>query len=198
MLEKKLVTLACAAGILACGACFGPAPHQGPPASSPAWMSPPRINPPKPIDLTGIPGILVKVTNAAETRHVAPQVLNRMIASKFNFHEHSYIPRAYTQGAPKPGDAVLQVTIVKEITGTEAAIDAQGPPGQFLDLFMDASLTKVDGTIIWSESNLHFRFGGTALWAQSPNPWSSWDFKDWLSNRVAGWLYFRIVLGVSA
>jgi hypothetical protein len=197
MVEKKLFTLACVLGILACGACFGPDKNQSPPVSRPIRIHPPTISPPKPIDLTGIRKILIKVTNSTETHHVDPGVLGRMIASSFNFHEHSYIPRAYTQGAPQPGDAVLQVTIVKEITGPEAAINAQEPPGQFLDLFMDASLTQDDGKVIWSESKLYFRFADTGRWLPSRNPWGSWDFKDWLHNEVATWLYFRIVVGVS-
>src|SRR5208283_5679577 len=132
MLRKKLLTIACVVGILACGACFMPSPNQSPPVRPPI-----PISPPKRTDLSGIRMILVEVTNTSGTHHVDPQAFSRMIASVYNEHTHPLYPRAYTQGAPKPDDAVLQVTIMKEITGPEMGVNAQKPPRQLFDLFMD-------------------------------------------------------------
>src|ERR1035438_9069294 len=97
MLEKKLLTLACAAGILACGACFlPPLPEHHRPPPLPARLA-----------LAGIQSIRVSVTNTSESHHLDPSDLALAVTKSINELTNETGVSAYDQRYA--GDAVLEI-----------------------------------------------------------------------------------------
>lgn len=180
MLEKKLLTLGCVAGILLCGACFLPPPRQ--------------TLPPLAVDLSGSSRILVRVTNISETRHVDPVVLGRLIAREIDDERPAGAPRAFVGDESQHDDTVLQISIAKESAGSEASAGATtGQMSTFVQLAINASLTKPDGVVVWHEVNQQYRSNGRGQWAA--DPWSSPAFTNWLRYYVAVRLVSHFLFG---
>jgi hypothetical protein len=138
--------------------------------------------------LSGTRRILVKVTNISETRHVDPVVFGRFIADAINDPRQAWIPKAFAEGGAQQGDAILQVSIAKESTVSEAPVGAAPGPTPFVQLTLDTSLTSPDGVVLSNETNQLFR-SGSAPWAQLADPWSSLGFTNYLRYYVC----FRLV-----
>lgn len=141
MLEKKLLTLACAVGILACGACFlPPLPEHRPPP------------PPLRLNLDGIQSVRVEAMNISETHHLDPVDLAQGVAHAINEKTWKAGLNAYTGKEAGDADAVLRITILNE------TVDARGPasqanPGSMTISIKDtATLTRQDGVVVWSET----------------------------------------------
>src|ERR1035438_6901552 len=100
MLGKKLLTLACLLGILACGACSGPA------------YRPPVVRP-----MVGVRTIQVVVANDSESRQLDPARLSAAIVVMLN-RRHDGIGNGAFQATSAEtlgdADAVLDVKILKE------------------------------------------------------------------------------------
>lgn len=149
MRGKKLLTVGCAAGILAWGACFAP---------------PPRIR----VNLHGSRRIRVRVNNTSDVRHVDPAVLGSCIAHAVNGDLRGKAT-ATTGGDAQPGDIVLEVTITEE-QWDERRVDATRS-ARWYSLRLSASLKRGDGTIVWSKLNRNYR--GAVSAAPSSLPWDS-------------------------
>jgi len=150
MLEKKLLTLACAAGILACGACFlPPLPEHHPP--------PPP--PPLQIELQDIHDIRVHVTSVAEAHHLDPQELAEAVAKAINVQSWRTRLNAHADKETGDGDAVLEIAIVDEIA-TPGAAATNGAPGNdwLFHVKTSSTLTRKDGSVLWSETDDGLRF----------------------------------------
>lgn len=175
MLEKKLLTLGCAMGILACGACFYPPPG-GPPAGPPLPPLRPRVR----INLDGSRRILVRVTNVSETHHVDPVPVGSWIAESINTQSEGDAPIAIAGNETTPWDAVLQVSIVKESASETATQSPAGTSREAVQLNIDATLTLPDGTVVWRETNRPYRSGDWGLLANSADPWSPANLGHWI------------------
>lgn len=145
MLGKKLLTIVCALGILASGACFGPIDH-GPPRPAPPPLRP----------MEGVHTIRVTVTNASDTKHFASSRLAQSVIDQINYlskRRNSGLHAIGSEGA-KPADAVLAVTILTE---TPYSVNRVGPIGQAdwkVACKASAILTANDGRVILSDPNL--------------------------------------------
>jgi hypothetical protein len=115
--QKKLLTLAGAIGILACGACFGPSNYKPPP--------PPPIQ----IDLRGIHTISVEVTDTSEAHHLDATALSQRVHDVLNIYRNGTGVTAAEPG--KPPDATLKITLLdaQAIAGPPAAERMSGSGG---------------------------------------------------------------------
>lgn len=141
MLEKKILTVVSAVGILACGACFlPPLPERRPPP------------PPLRLNLDGIQSIRVVATNTSESHHLDPAELEQAVAHAIKEKTWKAGVSAYTEKEVSDADAVLRITILSE------TVDARGPasqanPGSMTISIKDtATLTRRDGVVVWSET----------------------------------------------
>jgi hypothetical protein len=183
MLEKKVITVACAVGILACGACFLPPlpEHQPPP-------------PPVLLDLQGIQRIRVEVTNTSESRNLDSDALARWIKIRINSEFRSAGVKAVSQkeSVREKTDAVMQVTVLKE----SAILKRMEPDGFEADwdfqINISAVLAKNDGQVVWRESDGEYRFYEkfpaleTGIVLRHP------DTKEWLVNGIGQRLVSRM------
>jgi len=149
MIGKKLVTLACAAGILACGACFlPPLPQHQPP--------PPAIL----IDLQGIQSIHVEATNISPSRHLDPDDLAGEAARAINAQSGKAGVSAHAGKEQGDADAVLQITVVNEDVELNPQVTPRGSRGANFYIKDSATLTRRNGVVLWRETevrNLIFR-----------------------------------------
>jgi hypothetical protein len=141
MLEKKILTVASAIGILACGACFlPPLPERKPPP------------PPLRLNLDGIQSICVVATNSSGTHQLDPVELAQGVAHAINSRAWKDGINAFAGKEDGNADAVLRITILNE------TVDAKGPasqanPGSMTFSVKDtATLTRRDGLVVWSET----------------------------------------------
>lgn len=178
MVRTKLITLACAVGILACGACFLPPPPQPPP-------------PPLRIDLRGSRAIRVEVTNTSATRHVDPDDMSRWIVASINAQRREGIPAARAGGEPAEGDAVLRVSILAESLVSRPT--TQGPSNAVqIQLTIDATLTRPDGAIVWQEREHPYRSNGDYILSSSGDSWIWKSEKAWVHYSLCNLLVARM------
>ena len=137
MLKMKLLTLACALGILACGACFLPPSQRN---SNPSL-------PPTQIDLKGIRTIGVRVTNNSEWRHIDASALAHAIEVGINGYTKETGAKASALTATGQEDATIEIAIQSE----NAILEAKPAP---------------PGTSRWSYK-VNFRHAHEARWNRS-------------------------------
>ncbi|MGH9598621.1 MAG: hypothetical protein ACRD27_02055 [Terracidiphilus sp.] len=166
--EKKLITLACAIGILLCGACFLPPPR-------------PKPFPPIPIriDLQGIRSIRVEATNASGTPHLVPADIEYEVSDYINLATRKTVVSAPFRKGGDPGDALLKITVLSE----SAQLESQGPPAGFeqwsLGIGISATLTKQDGHVLWRESQPVYWLTHDFLAKESKGGWNDLAVRSW-------------------
>lgn len=154
MLKKKLITLACAVGILSFGACFSIPIGQQP--------SPPPPPPPILLDLQGIQSIRVAVENSSESHHLDPQILAQAMANEINWETREALAGAHIETGAQEEDAVLNVTILSETATPSPQLSVPEPPGTLkagnwsLLFKISATLTRKDGQVIWRQSDTSY------------------------------------------
>jgi hypothetical protein len=184
MLEKKLVTLGCAVGILACGACFlPPLPEHRPP--------PPPVH----LDLQGIQRIRVEVSNNSESHHLDPNALAGWIEIRINTQARGAGVKAFSQKNPASADAdgVLQVTVHSETVAPERPESTGGDEQWNVQVNVSAVLTKKNGQVVWSESDGGYRFSRRDAGVDEAGILSRPDLQNWVSLAVGRRLVFRML-----
>jgi hypothetical protein len=182
MLEKKIVTLACAAGILACGACFlPPLPMHKPP--------PPAVPP----NLRGIGRIRVQVMNASPTQHLDATQLASWLANQINDRADHTTVTGFAAQQPGNEDAVLEVTILSESMTLHSAAVSIGKPTWEIQLSLTATLTRVDGQVVWRESDGNYRASRALPKEPEPDLWMEPVVYGWLIRGVGNRLVYRMM-----
>ncbi len=180
MLEKKLVTLASAAGILACGACFlPPLPQHRPP-------------PPVRIGIEGIQSIRVEVINASTTHRLDPAGLAQQVASTINEHPWNTKINAHVGKEDGEGDAVLEISVLSE------TIDAETPakPGNVRFVIKDsATLTRQDGALVWRETEAGSSIARNVAEGDPADAWKNPALVDGVDKALSNRLVFRMFYG---
>jgi hypothetical protein len=176
MLRKKLLTIACVVGILGCGACFLP-----PVNSTPHYPPPPPIRE----ELRGIKAIRVFVDDASGAHTVDTSEVASCVAGNLDERAGQTHIKNEDRKTPRPGDAVLQITLQKVTT-------TQNPPAQqenerrwSLELTIDATLTGANGETLWEQKSQSYRDDG---YFQSNDPvkiWKDSGVSLWLSGRFS-------------
>jgi hypothetical protein len=178
MIEKKLLTLACAAGILACGACFLPTlPDRQPPP------------PPARLALAGIQSIWVSVTNTSESHRLDPRDLAQAVIKSINEQSHETGVSAYEQR--DAADAVLEVTVVSE---TEKPLPSNNK-GVVFEITISATLTRKEGDLMWRETEALDPFSYSLTSDYSGNPLQNASVRAWVTNMLSTRLVYRMLHG---
>jgi len=177
MVEKKLLTLACAAGILACGACYLPPEPYRPP--------PPRI------ELQGIQSIRVAAANVSELHHIDPSSLAQAVANSVELRARETGVNATAQGSAGPADAVLAITVLSE----SAILSLSSNKRLSLLINISATLTRQDGVVIWRETDIPYQFSYNLRSDDSEDVWQSAFLRTWVTNMLGNRLVYRMFYG---
>jgi hypothetical protein len=178
MVEKKLLTLACAVGILACGACFlPPLPEHQPP--------PPRI------ELQGIQSIRVAAANVSELHHIDPSALAKAVANSIELRARETGVNATAQGSAGPADAVLAITVLSE----SAILSLSSNKRLSLLINVSATLTRQDGAVIWRETDAAYQFSYSLRSDDSEDVWQSAFLRTWVTNMLSTRIVNRMFYG---
>jgi hypothetical protein len=183
MLEKKLVTLACAVGILSCGACFLPPLPQRPPPPPPLQQ----------LDLQGIQSIRVEVTNDSESHHLDPSELAQAVANSINWRNRETGVNAHVQKEAGDGDAILAVAIVNENATSGQPAAANRDEEWFFQITATAVLTKHDGQVVWSETNGVLQFSRKFTQKDPAELWNDPIVRNWLALAVGNRVTYRML-----
>jgi hypothetical protein len=160
MNRKKLLALGCAVGILAFGACFTP---------------PPRIR----VNLHGAHRIVVRVTNTSETRHIDPAMLSKCIADLVNLCIEGHA-KAVADGEIRPGDAILDIAILKEDAVEQTARKPRDSTLWRISLTLATNLRRSDGSVLWTEPNHTY-----STWTGTDRGTEAWNAPG-LANGISG------------
>jgi hypothetical protein len=182
MLEKKLLTLASAAAILACGACFlPPLPSHQPP--------PPRVR----TVLEDLRSIRVTVKNNSATHHLDPAELAAQAASAINWQTGHHGAHAFVDNAGANADAVLEIVVEKETV--EQDVPGRAPRTRWITYLIEdsATLTRPDGELLWSETGFGNRIFLDFANENSDDPWSRPDREKSLNRPLVARLVYRMI-----
>ncbi len=173
MVEKKLLTLVCVAGILACGACLlPPLPRHEPPP------------PPVRTGLNGVQSIQVVVTNASPSHHLDSAALARRIAETFNAQSWTTKVNAHVGKEPENEDAVLAVTVLSETV-------EPAKTGRMTFLIKDsATLTRLDGALAWRETEVGNWISRDVVEQNQPDAWKLPGLVDGVSERLVFRMFY--------
>jgi hypothetical protein len=136
MRGKKLLTVGCVVGILACGACFLPPPRPAPPPLAPALRASRRIR--------------VEVANLSPTQHIPPPRLGRALVEQMNDRLARADIKARTNTDSKTGDAVLHIEILQESVATAPA---PYPDRLIFSVTFEGTLAAANGAVVWHVAN---------------------------------------------
>jgi hypothetical protein len=179
MLEKKLVTLVCAAGILACGACFlPPLPQHAPPP------------PPVQLDLQGIHRIRVQVTDNSEPHHLVASDVANWVGLRLTAQARRAHVTAFSQKEPANEDAVLQVTLLSEAAGPQSTGDSRV---WGFHVNVSAVLTKAGGQVVWQESDGAYEFRRAFQSQRVEELWTEPAVQNWLTLAVGNRVVYRML-----
>jgi hypothetical protein len=161
MLSKKMLTLACVAGILAFGGCIfiptGPAP---PPTA-------PRL------EFQGIHNIQVSATNTSDSQHIDPSDLARAVARSINDDSPGTGIKAQVQQDAAATDASLKITILSEIATTPPDSSSAKTASWKFQFRISAVLTKSDGQVVWTETNELYQYYRPPYRKDPDDPWGN-------------------------
>ena len=174
MLVKKLITLAGALGILACGACFLPPPedrHPPPPPLTRKW---------------GVKLIRVEVTNSSETHYLVADRLATATAMLINERSGATGVKARAVGDPGPVDAVLAITVLREeATSHPFQNPALGATWTF-QVTISANLMKSDGHSVPVETLQKNSVNQQLSTRDEAEAWKKISDRDWVLPEVLG------------
>lgn len=182
MIEKKLVTLACVAGILACGACFLPPLPEHVPAP-----------PPVQLDLQGIHRIHVRAENVAPTHHLDADKLASWIAVKTGSQGRRVKLTAFS-GPPAPDqDGELKVTLLSETATPAQNVKRNGTTEWTFEVNVSAELRNKAGVTVWREVDGHYQFRQNLNTTEEAAAWENNGDNDWLTVAVGNRIVFRML-----
>jgi hypothetical protein len=179
MLGKKLLTVACALGILALGACFGPVGEYRPPRP--------------PMNLfTGIQTVRVVITNSSPSHYLDPAVIQRDVVTDFNISGNQTNVHAVIEG---DGDSTLTLDVAEEdahqIKGNAGGKSASW---QFHAVGM-AKLTNREGQVLWADPNWNVSYTRAYYdiqkWNITPG-WSDVVSRNRFNENLADQLFHQI------
>lgn len=162
MHRKKLVTAVCAAGILACGACFLPPPRPAAPPLAP--------------DLRASRRIRVEVANLSPTQHIPPPRLGRTIVGRMNDRLARAPIKARTNTDAQTGDAVLHIEILQESVASKSAPSYPRQSGVVFSfsVIFNGTLTAANGAVVWHVTNRTYT--SQPLYVSNvAAPWDDWN-----------------------
>jgi hypothetical protein len=155
MRRKKLLTLGCAAGILACGACFLPPPHEPPP--------------PLPPNLAAVHTIAIQVEDTTTENRLDPVPMSEATARNFNRLWADFRVRAKPFGAESKSDSVLRITVRRK---TESCSLSGGKMFCSYEMIASFTVTAADGSVLQNKAEQRSQFG---LWVDAGAAHGDWN-----------------------
>jgi hypothetical protein len=178
MLEKKLLTLAGALGILACGACFLP--------PLPEHRSPlPQLQ--------GVRRIRVVVASSSDSQHVDPSALAQAVAFRINLETSGTGAKAYVGDKAEDRDGILYIAVLKASATPGSAPVANGLVLWSLDLTISATLTDSGGRVVWQEEDGDYRLSRSFPPKDPAEIWNDPIFRNWLARSAGDRLVERML-----
>ena len=180
MLRKKLLTVACALGILACGACFLP------PLPAPRPTAPPVPIQPRWHDIYGV---RVVATDVSDAHHVDGENLAMKVANRINWMARDTGIRAVASSQPGSEQAVLELKILKE-SATQSTFTSTSTQDRWLfSIEASVSLTDRNGQVLWQDPEPAVTYQTRYPWVTSIDRWNhggmGQSLPEFLGERVA-------------
>ena len=144
MLKKKLLAIAGVLGILACGACFLPPVHNGPPTP-----------PPLPPQLQGIHTVRVVVTDNSIPARIDTQSIAASVADFINRTRSDQGISAHA--SKEPADADLEIAIAAENAALIQPQSSHGTESWSFSLTVTAALVRNGKTLVGPKPNMPIR-----------------------------------------
>jgi hypothetical protein len=184
MLKKKLLTIAGVLGILACGACFLPPIHNGPPTPPP----PPPIHVPK-----NIHRVRVIVTDNSIPAQIDTQVMANAVVKYINLLSSSDGIAAHAGG--EPADADLAIAIANEDAVLKQVEPSDSSESWLFQFTFSESLKNASGNILKQRTNIPVRVSYTLRAKHADDVWNVPGARDQygleLSFKATQGLFFR-------
>ena len=181
MFGRKLLTLACAVGILAFGACFGTLDRPSPP---------PPLAPR--LDLHGIKSIEVVVKNVSESHHLDPSDLAQTVAKRINWRTEQTGVTADVPQEGRAGEGVLEIKVLRESATPIPPPSASRVQWWSIMVNTSATLTKADGHVIWRETNFSNQLSSGFTAKDVEQLWKKPALRDWLPIELSNRLVYRM------
>jgi hypothetical protein len=182
MLKKKLVTLACAVGILACGACFLPPLPEHVPAP-----------PPVQLELQGVHRIHVVVENASPAHHLDADKLASWIAVRAKSLGRSKKVTAFGGPSAPDQDGELKVTVLSETATPAQNAKKDGPAEWTFQVNVSAELRNTAGVSVWRENAGNYTFRHQEKPGEEAAVWADNELSDWLTAAVGNRVVSRML-----
>ena len=151
MVEKKLLTIAGVAGILACGACFLPPL--------------PQKKAPLPPALASVHRITIQVEDGTGNKLFDPLIMSNATASNFNELWSGFPVRAEAVNAGEPGDTLLSITVHRKTVSCKA--ESKDKLFCSYEMIISVTLTDANGRVLKGKDQALSKFGlwyhGTSL-----------------------------------
>ena len=180
MFKKKMLTEACALGILACGACFLP-PLPAPRPTAPPMPVAPRWR--------HVYGVRVVAADVSDSHHLDGEDLAMKVANRINWMARDTGIRAFASRQAGSEQAVLELRVEKESATQSAASAAQKLDTWSFSIGISAMLTDRSGQVLWQDVEPAVLFQATFFRDPSIEIWNHAGIDDslpqFLSNRVA-------------
>jgi hypothetical protein len=156
MRRQKLVTLGCVTGILACGACFLPPPHEPPPPLPPA--------------LAAVHTIAIRVEDVTAENRLDPVSMSEATARNFNRLWADFRIRAKPFSAESKSDAVLRITVRRK---TESCSPSSGKLFCSYEMVGSFTVTNAGGGVLQNTAEQKSRFGTWEDAGAAHHDWNS-------------------------
>jgi hypothetical protein len=185
MLRKKLLTIACVTGILACGACFLP-----PIKTTPTY-------PPAPLrdELRGIKAIAIFVDDGSGSHFLAAGQVKGLLAANVDARQNQTHISCLFRATPRPKDAVLRITLLDESATLQAPASSQPVPLWLLQLTVDAKLTGPNGQILWQQQKVTYSHNESIQTNDPAEAWKDPKVSYWLSREFSDQLLGAMFYG---
>jgi hypothetical protein len=149
MIRKKLLTIVCVAGILACGACFLPPDGNTPSYPPPPSPPPPHLRP----ELQGIKAIRVVVVDATETHVLDPSQIAQAVSMHLLEQTNQSQIHLDKSETLQPGDAVLRIRLQNTTAVQQSHVSGKAMRAWRFYLTYTATLTDRSGQTIWQRTD---------------------------------------------
>jgi hypothetical protein len=184
MLEKKVLTLAGALGILACGACFLPPLPYHQPAPTPRH-----------VDFTGIHLIRVKVSDVEGKNQVNPADLAQAVAVKINMLGQAAGLSAQAGDLKEGPDATLEISIGNEYVISDSSA-SEGRLGNWtVTVWTSAVLMKPHGEVMWRDPEVLNKYKANLIASGPEAVWKDPLVHDWESAGLPTRIADRLLIG---
>jgi hypothetical protein len=178
MLEKKVLTLAGALGILACGACFLP--------PLPEHRSPlPQLQ--------GVRRIRVAVAGSSASQHIDPPALAQAVAFRINLETSGTGAKAYAGDQAEGRDGILSIAVLKASATPGSASVANGLVMWSFDVTVTATFTDSGGRVVWQETDGDYCLSRALPPIDPAEMWNDPIDRNWLARAVGNRLVERML-----